>query len=127
MLCPPWSEALGTSGNGRQSTLPLTARLSMSKASESELLVEPPRSFGLTLNGGDMGKRQSNQVLVETKVQPLWSRGTDCQVGRAIRDCRAFKEKAQANRECLTSCDDDSNINTGRPVGCPQGIGWHEA
>ncbi len=54
----------------------------MSKASESELLVEPPRHLELTPKGGDMGKRQPNPVLVETKVQPLWSRGTDCQVGK---------------------------------------------
>jgi hypothetical protein len=40
----------------------------MRMASESELLVEPPRYIELTPKGGDMGKRQSNRVLVETKV-----------------------------------------------------------
>ena len=54
-----------------KTTLPLTARLSMSMASASELLVEPPRYIWLTPNGGDMGKRQSNLVLVETMVQPF--------------------------------------------------------
>ena len=43
----------------------------MSMASASELLVEPPRYIWLTPNGGDMGKRQSNLVLVETMVQPF--------------------------------------------------------
>ena len=39
----------------------------MGMASESELLVEPPRYFALTPNGGDMGKRQSNQSLGRDK------------------------------------------------------------
>ncbi len=33
----------------------------MSKANESEFLVEPPRYLGLTPKGGDMGKRQSSR------------------------------------------------------------------
>ena len=37
------------------------------------------------------------------------------------------RRRLQANRECLTSCNDDSNINTGRSMSCPSGIGWHEA
>ena len=31
-----------------------------------------------------MGKRQSNQVTVETMVQPSWSRGTAYQVGKEM-------------------------------------------
>jgi hypothetical protein len=100
----------------------------MSMANESELLVEPPRYLGLTPKGGNMGKRQSNRSQDRDGGIALLVQGHDLS-GRQgqVEIVGPSRRRLQANRECLTSCDNDSSINTGRPISCPQGIGWHEA
>jgi len=68
-----------------KTTLPLTARLSMSMASESELLSEPPRYIELTPKGGAMGKEV---------VQPKsWSRRWYSPFGPGARLCLVGKDK----------------------------------
>jgi len=100
----------------------------MGTMNASESLVEPPIVGNLPPNGGDMGEETVQPrsyiavgIVSQTRRHSLIGRpgqaGTVGPTGSRLR----------ANRGHLPPYADDNTENTGRLVGCPKGLGWHEA